>query len=243
MVSKQSSKSQTVQALGLGESVATKLMKPLPENLSFQVTFGNLFTSLNLLQYLESKGIGATGTLRANRTAKCPITDQKEMAKKSCGRMDYRFNSANKIVITRWNNNTVVTLVSNCQTVNPIGKAKRYSKEERRIIEVDEPYAFRYYNQNMGRVDRMDQNITSYKITVRVKKWWIPLFMFMPDAAMQNALQASQAICKQVQTTRSVGFQMRSYQHLLPKILLSTTWGWLCWKPNSCCFRKACKST
>ena len=45
-------------------------MKPLTENLSFQVTFDNLFTSFNLLQYQRSKGIGATGTLRANRTVK-----------------------------------------------------------------------------------------------------------------------------------------------------------------------------
>ena len=44
-----SGKSQIVPALGLDESVVTKLMKPLPQNLSFHVTFDNLFTSLNLL--------------------------------------------------------------------------------------------------------------------------------------------------------------------------------------------------
>ena len=49
-----SRKSQTVPALGLGGSVVTKLMKPLPENLSFLVSFDNFFTSLNLLRYLGS---------------------------------------------------------------------------------------------------------------------------------------------------------------------------------------------
>ena len=44
-------------ALGLGGYVVTKLMKQLPENLSFLVTFDNLCISLNLLQYLGSKGI------------------------------------------------------------------------------------------------------------------------------------------------------------------------------------------
>ena len=78
-------KSQTVPALALGGSVVTKLMKPLPENLSFQVTFDKLFTSLNLLQYLGSKGIGATGTFQANLRVKCPITYEKEMAKKPRG--------------------------------------------------------------------------------------------------------------------------------------------------------------
>ena len=129
-------------ALGLGGSVVTKLMKPLPENLSFQVTFDNLFTSLNLLQYLGSKDIGATGILWANHSAKCPITNQKEMAKKFRGRMDYCYDSANKIIV----NDSVITLVSNCQSVNPVGKAKRYSRKKRKIIEVDEPYFVGYHN-------------------------------------------------------------------------------------------------
>ena len=87
--------------LGLGESVVTKLMKPLPGNLSLQVAFDNLFPSLKLLQYLGNKGIDATGTLWANRTVKCPIMYQKEMAKKPHGTMDYRYYSDNKTVITR----------------------------------------------------------------------------------------------------------------------------------------------
>ena len=106
-------------------SVVTTLMKPLPDNLSFQVTFENFFTTLNLLQYLGRKGIGATGTLRANRTAKFPIIDQKEMSKKPRGTMDYRYDSAYKIVVTIWNDNRVVTLASNCQAVNSIEKTKQ----------------------------------------------------------------------------------------------------------------------
>ena len=78
-------------ALGLRGSVVTKLIKPLPENLSLQVALDNLFHSLKLLQYLGSKGIGATETLWANRTVRCPLMYQKEMAKKLHGTMDYRY--------------------------------------------------------------------------------------------------------------------------------------------------------
>ena len=184
-------------------------MKLLPENLSFLVTFDNFFTSLNLLLYLGSKGIGATGTLRANRIVKFPIMVQKEMAKKHRGTMDHCYDSAKKIVVTRWNDNCVVTLASNCQVVNLVGKTKRYSRKKRKIIEVDKPYVVRYFNQNMCGVDRMDQNISFYRIPVHAKKW----------------------------------FQKRSCRYLPPKTLVSTTWGWLCWTPNSCCSKKACKST
>ncbi|MGH0141672.1 UNVERIFIED_CONTAM: hypothetical protein FKN15_045034 [Acipenser sinensis] len=33
----------------------------------------------------------------------------------------------------------------------------------------------------------MDQNIGSYRIGIRSKKWWWPFFAFLPDVAMQNA--------------------------------------------------------
>ena len=33
----------------------------------------------------------------------------------------------------------------------------------------------------------MDQNISTYRINIRSKKWWWPLFAYMPDVAMQNA--------------------------------------------------------
>ena len=61
------------------------------------------------------------------------------------------------IVVTRWSDNSVVTLASNCQAVNRVGQAKGYSKKERKIIQVDEPYVVWYYNQNMGGMDRLDQ--------------------------------------------------------------------------------------
>lgn len=38
----------------------------------------------------------------------------------------------------------------------------------------------------MSGMDRMDQNISFYRIPVCAKKWWMPLLMFMPNAAMKN---------------------------------------------------------
>ena len=41
----------------------------------------------------------------------------------------------------------------------------------------------------MGGVDCMDQNIWTYMICVRSKKWWWPLFHFFVDVAVNNAFQ------------------------------------------------------
>ncbi|GFR69209.1 PiggyBac transposable element-derived protein 3-like [Elysia marginata] len=39
----------------------------------------------------------------------------------------------------------------------------------------------------MGAVDCLDQNVGAYRIAIRSKKWWWPLFAFLPDAAVNNA--------------------------------------------------------
>ncbi|MGH0189192.1 UNVERIFIED_CONTAM: hypothetical protein FKN15_033832 [Acipenser sinensis] len=74
-------KGVTLPELGLGGSVVTGLISILPKKVTFQLTFDNLFTSLPLLQYLGDKGIGATGTLTANRVQDCPVLDTKSMSK------------------------------------------------------------------------------------------------------------------------------------------------------------------
>lgn len=39
----------------------------------------------------------------------------------------------------------------------------------------------------MGGTDRMDENLSYYRISVRGKKWWWPLFTWLIDVNVQNA--------------------------------------------------------
>ncbi|GFU29525.1 DDE_Tnp_1_7 domain-containing protein [Nephila pilipes] len=39
----------------------------------------------------------------------------------------------------------------------------------------------------MGGTDRMDQNISQYRCSIRSKKWWWPLFLFSFEASIQTA--------------------------------------------------------
>ena len=39
----------------------------------------------------------------------------------------------------------------------------------------------------MGGVDRMDQNLDKYRMNIRSRKWWWPLFAFTLEVAIQNA--------------------------------------------------------
>ncbi|MGH0120964.1 UNVERIFIED_CONTAM: hypothetical protein FKN15_018377 [Acipenser sinensis] len=62
----------------------------------------------------------------------------------------YKLWCLNTHQVYQWNDNSVVTMASNCQPVMPIRKAKRYSRAEKKVIEVDEPQVIRDYNKYMG---------------------------------------------------------------------------------------------
>lgn len=83
----------------------------------------------------------------------------------------------------------MVTVASTAFSENPKGKVKRCFKAERKKIEVSIPNAIKQYNQYMGGTDRMDQNVNTYIISIRGKKWWWSLFTWLLDVTIQNAWQ------------------------------------------------------
>ncbi len=176
-----------VKGLGMGGSVVVDLLSELPSDTPYEVYFDNLFTSLKLMDVLSQKGIRATGTIRVNRIEDCTITDATAMGKKARGTYDFCCDSANNVTVVHWHDNSVVTLASNCYGVEPVMKARRWSAAEKKFVEVPQPHVVHTYNVGMGGVDRMDQNVSCYRISIRSKKWWWPLFAYMVDVAVQNA--------------------------------------------------------
>lgn len=62
----------------------------------------------------------------------------KQFMKSKPIKFGYKLWCLNTHQFYQWNDNSLVTMSSNCQPVMPIGKAKRYSQAEK-VIEVDEP--------------------------------------------------------------------------------------------------------
>ncbi|KAL1493569.1 hypothetical protein ABEB36_009272 [Hypothenemus hampei] len=88
-----------------------------------------------------------------------------------------------------WNDNSVVTMVTNAESVFPTSNVTRYSHKEKKRVSVQQPRVIKMYNQNMGGVDRADQNISLYCVSIRGKKWYFPLIAQCIDMAEQNAWQ------------------------------------------------------
>ncbi|XP_069669522.1 piggyBac transposable element-derived protein 3-like isoform X2 [Periplaneta americana] len=167
------------------------MLDELPEKLKllpFRIYFGNLFTGVKLLAHLKNRGYGATGTIRENRIPKdCPLTSSKEMKKRTRGSYEMVNISNEGIGIVRWVDNSVVTIASTCHGVQPISYVSRYSQAQKKKMRIPCPTLCDAYNKFMGGTDRMDENISYYRIGIRGKKWWWSIFTWMLDAAVHNS--------------------------------------------------------
>ena len=65
--------------LSKSAQVVAKLCESLPTNAGHKLFFDNSFSTLDLMLYLQQKGILACGTIRVNRLKKCPLKKTKEL--------------------------------------------------------------------------------------------------------------------------------------------------------------------
>lgn len=173
--------------LGLGASVVMHLLCSVENPQYHAVYFDNFFTSHKLMIKLSENGFHATGTVREQRLIASELEDTKSLQKKERGVFDWRFDNANNILAVKWNDNSVVTLATNFETVEPLLSAKRFSRSEKKSISVPQPNLIAAYNRYMGGVDLLDSFVAQYRIAVKGKKWWWPIFVNYVDVALCNA--------------------------------------------------------
>ncbi|KAF2895998.1 hypothetical protein ILUMI_10177 [Ignelater luminosus] len=152
----------------------------------------------NLITKLEKINFSGTGTVRDNRIDKCPIEDSAIMKKKPRGTFGSFVDRENNIVCVKWRDNSVVTVLSNKYGIAPFRKAPRYSVKEKSKIEIPQPNVVSCYNQSIGGVEFMDNNISNYRIGFRGKKWYIPILFWTFDVCMNNAWILSRHLGKQM---------------------------------------------
>lgn len=67
------------------------------------------------------------------------------------------------------------TIISKEYGINPIKQASRYSVQEKRRTDINQPFLISQYNKYRGGVDLLDNNISNYRINIRGKKWYFPI--------------------------------------------------------------------
>jgi len=222
--------------LGLGGSVVARLVETLPSQKesgsNYHVVMDNFFTAPKLLRCLREKSIAASGTVRVNRMESPPLKSMEEIDKSPRGTSDVVVETSSNMAAVRWKDNKVVNVISTFAGKEQQQKAKRYSRKEKKRIDIKQPKVINIYNRYMGGVDRLDQNISAYMINLRSKKWWWPLFRFCVDLATNNSFQLYRLRKLDVGETRmdALGFRraiVEGYYHLYKKPFPDT------WFPGS----------
>lgn len=102
------------------------------------------------------------------------MNNPKELLKQVKGAYYNIKEASSDAILVQWKDSSNVTLASNCHAAAPLGQARCWSNKDKKTISVPLTctYLVSAYNKYMGGVDRRDQNIAKYRISIHTKKWW-----------------------------------------------------------------------
>ena len=168
---------------GLGARVVKELTRSLVGK-NYHIFCDNFFSGVDLFADLQKDGIYACGTLRSNRLY-FP-NDLKAVVKKGLkNRGDSMTQQAGNLVVTVWQDNKPVSILStNAQATPPLTVQRRQKDGTRK--EVACPEAIVLYNKYMGGVDKGDQNRGYYHVRLKSRKMYKYIFWFLFDVTINN---------------------------------------------------------
>nr|XP_053647228.1 piggyBac transposable element-derived protein 2-like isoform X4 [Cherax quadricarinatus] len=161
----------------------------------------NFFSSLPLVKVLRDKyNCRYTGTIHDNRCGKPNLVPVKQMEKNNVPRGTSDFQTNDGILVVRWKDNKVVTLVTNDQGVNPVCVVERYNKGTKTKTQVHCPAVIKNYNAHMGGINKSNMLVHLHKTPMKSKRWYMQLFAYVLDLAVVNAWLLYCRDCKSLGT-------------------------------------------
>ncbi|XP_072801569.1 piggyBac transposable element-derived protein 1 [Vicugna pacos] len=180
--------------LGVGGNLVMKFADVLLErgHYPYHLCFDSFFTSVKLVSALKKKGVRATGTIRENRTEKCPLMNAEHMKKMKRGYFDFRVEENDEIIVCRWHGDGIISLCSSAVGIEPVSEIQDYASDEE-SPRISQPSIVKLYAECREGVAKMEQTTSKYRVRVRSKKWYSVLVSYMIDVAMSNAWQLHRA--------------------------------------------------
>lgn len=184
---------ENVAAVGVASGTLLDLIDLIPEekkSLAYHFFGDNYFSSMKLLDELTASNYFYTGTIRKDRLkGNPPLLAVDKFKKMERGYYETAVLEDDSQVLVRWNDNAPVTMVSNILGAEPLATCSRYSRHNKKYLNVPQPDIVKRYNTSMGGVDRLDQNINHLRIKIGGKKWYYPIVTWLLDTSVQNAWQ------------------------------------------------------
>jgi hypothetical protein len=180
------------RSLGIGASVILHLSKCIPPGSC--ISFDRYFTSIPLLEKLNSIGLHGIGTIMMNR-----IPDRSSIDFKPDRRMQRGESQqfvCGDVVVVKWMDNKSVLTASNCTSADDSTSVRRWDKNRGAFIDVPAPKIIDSYNKHMGGVDVLDQSIEYYRTFMKTRKWSLKVILHFFDLAVSNAWRLYKLQCK-----------------------------------------------
>ena len=117
-----------------------------------------------------------TGTVRQNRLNKVPVKKKAIMEKKNIERGFTDIAYLEDVELVAWKDNRPVYVASNKYTGSANQTSKKWSRSEKKTVNVPTPDSVTQYNLSMGGVDIMDMMVSKYRTKYRRHKGYWPIF-------------------------------------------------------------------
>ncbi|RZF48805.1 hypothetical protein LSTR_LSTR003185 [Laodelphax striatellus] len=139
------------------------------------------FSSVGLFSDLKDLGLGACGTVRANRKH---LPASMRTLKQRKGEMPAMWINEDKSVIAcTWQDTGKVNMLSTVGDTNVTVVTSRSKSGDRRQMK---PNIQILYNKNMGGVDHFDKFSTTYCYAHKSMKWYQPIWHFLIEVGLVN---------------------------------------------------------
>ena len=169
---------------------------------------------------LKSLGFHVTATIRADRVKGCPLPTEKDLKKKGRGAHVFKTDANSGITITKWLDNKCIQMVSTHSNPDPAKFVKRWSKTEKKYVEINCPTVVQDYNKNMGGVDLSDMLISLYRTPIRIKQWYLKMLFHCVDISKVNAWLLYRRHCKQLEIPKSRQFSLLKFSVSIASALM-----------------------
>lgn len=171
------------RSLGFGASVILHLSKSIPRGSCLY--FDRYFSSIPLLEKLNTIGLHGTATLMMNRVPERKNIDFKPDRRMQRGESQQFV--CDDIVVIKWMDNKSVLVASNCTSADETIFVKRWDKNISAFTDVAAPRTIANYNKHMGGVDILDQSMEYYRTFMKTRKWTLKVMLHFIDLAVCNA--------------------------------------------------------
>ncbi|XP_049772913.1 piggyBac transposable element-derived protein 3-like [Schistocerca cancellata] len=173
--------------LNIGGKVVMRLATTLPEGSI--IYMDRYFTSVELLDCPHSdRGCQATGTIQSCKVPSLSdLQTDTEMKKAGRGAADQSVRGDGQIAVIKWYDNKSVIVASSAEGKLPLGRCRRWSKQDKQYVNISRPLAIEKYNENMGGVDMLDRIIAVYRQSARSRKWTVRMILHLFDFACAAA--------------------------------------------------------